>query len=105
MTNYSPVFLRFVHIFTKILFDRCLGGRAIAGIQAEISVQNIAHTGGGGVPVPAVFEHHHDADLRVVVRGIHGQQAVVGAVVGMLLCWKCRIRQLYTTRLVRQPAC
>ena len=32
-------------------------------------------------------------------------QAVVGAVAGMLLCWKCRIRQLYTTRLVRQSTC
>ena len=32
-------------------------------------------------------------------------QAVVGAVAGMLLCWKCRIRKLYTTRLVRQSTC
>lgn len=30
-------------------------------------------------------------------------QAVVGAVVGMLLCWKCGIRKLYHKTLMKQP--
>lgn len=30
-------------------------------------------------------------------------QAVVGAVVGMLLCWKCGIRKLYRKTLMNQP--
>ena len=31
-------------------------------------------------------------------------QAVVGAVVGMLLCWKCGVYKLYNKALAKTPA-